>query len=270
MNDNTHSNSNKESSLSTTDEGMLYFMKNIFVKSGVLPWFLLIVVVVMTLSTDSFMTEKNISTVARQSTYLILAAIAQMIILLTRGLDLSIGTMFAMSSVITSMAMVGLTDSDMSPWLIIVIGMLAGMGSCMLIGSLNGIGVAFLGIPPFIMTLAMSSIVAGLAFYITGGTPVYGMPDKFSEVFGYGKLFGISTPVIVTIAIVFITYVYINWTRMGRYLYAIGGNPKATELSGIDVKFNLFMTYLNFLCNYRGFCFVIDCSFGKWRIKYWC
>ena len=167
-----------------------------------------------------------------------------MIILLTRGLDLSIGTMFAMCSVITSMTMVSLIGDGTSVWFIITVGMLAGMGSCMLIGALNGIGVALFKIPPFVMTLAISSIVAGLAFYITGGTPVYGMPSEFSEIFGYGKLFGISTPVIITIIIVSIVYVYINWTRMGRYLYAIGGNPKATELSGINVKFNLFITYL--------------------------
>jgi ribose transport system permease protein len=230
--------------MNTETQNNNHLIKRIFVKTGVLPLFLIIVVITMSIATDSFLAEKNLLTVARQSTYLILAAVAQMIILLTRGLDLSIGTMFAMSSVITSMTMVALFGEDSSPWVVIIIGMLAGMGSCMLIGALNGVGVAFFNIPPFIMTLAMSSIVAGLAFYITGGTPVYGMPDEFSEVFGYGKVFGVSTPIIVTVVIVAAVYVYINWTRMGRYLYAIGGNPKATELSGINVKFHLFFTYL--------------------------
>ena len=62
--------------------------------------------------------------------------------------------------------------------------------------------------------------------------------------FGYGKLFGIAVPIIVTAVFVGIVYIYINWTRMGRYLYAIGGNPKASELSGINTKFHLFMTYV--------------------------
>lgn len=224
--------------------GIGHLVKVAFVKGGVLPWFLLIAIVLLTASTDSFMTGSNITTVARQSTYLILAAMAQMVVLLTRGLDLSIGTMFAMCSVITSMTMVTLGADGGSAWFAITMGILAGMGTCMLIGAANGIGVAYFSVPPFVMTLAMSSIVSGFAFYITGGTPVYGMPFQFSEVFGYGKLFGIAVPVIVTAIFVVIVYLYINWTRMGRYLYAIGGNPKASELSGINRKFHLFMAYV--------------------------
>lgn len=222
---------------------MLHYLKIAFVRAGVLPWFLAITVILLASSTDSFMSSHNLSTVARQSTYLILAAMAQMVVLLTRGLDLSIGTMFAMCSVITSMVMVGLWDGE-SGWYAITMGIMAGLGTCMLIGLMNGIGVAIFKVPPFVMTLAMSSVVAGFAFYITGGTPVYGIPPEFSEVFGYGKLFGISVPVLVTLVVIALMYVYINWTRMGRYLYAIGGNPKASELSGINTKFHLLMTYV--------------------------
>ncbi len=214
-----------------------------FVRGGVLPWFLVIAVLLLTSSTDSFLTTSNLSTVARQSTYLILAAMAQMVVLLTRGLDLSIGTMFAMSSVTTSMTMVALWSGEGSAWFAITIGCLAGMATTIAIGALNGIGVAVFRVPPFVMTLAMSSIVAGLAFYVTGGTPVYGMPAGFSNVFGYGKLFGVSVPVIITAALILLMFVFINWTRMGRYLYAIGGNPKAADLSGINTRMYLFLTY---------------------------
>ncbi|MCR8548939.1 ABC transporter permease [Salipiger sp. P9] len=214
----------------------------VFVRAGILPWFLISCVLLLTLTTDSFLTGSNISTVARQATYLILAAVAQMLVLLTRGLDLSIGTMFAMGSVVTSMAMVA--TSPMGPAAAIALGMGAGMATCLVIGAANGIGVAYFNVPPFVMTLAMSSIVSGLAFYSTGGTPVYGLPYEFSEIFGYGKLFGIAVPVIVTAAVLVLVHLYVSWTRAGRYLYAIGGNPKASELSGIDTKFNLFMTYV--------------------------
>ncbi len=223
---------------------ILNFLKTSFVKTGVLPWFLIIAVVFLTTTTDTFLTENNLSTVARQSTYLVLAAMAQMIVLLTRGLDLSIGTMFAMSSVTTSMTMVALAGAGYSAEFAITIGCLAGLGTCILIGAFNGIGIAKFDVAPFVMTLATSSIVAGLAFYITGGTPVYGMPAGFSNFFGYGKIFGVSVPVLITIAIVLVVYVFINWTRMGRYLYAIGGNPKAAELSGINTKLVLFLTYV--------------------------
>jgi ribose transport system permease protein len=94
------------------------------------------------------------------------------------------------------------------------------------------------------MTLATSSIVAGLAFYTTGGTPVYGMPGGFSDIFGYGKVFGFSVPVCITIVFIIGMYFLINWTRLGRYFYAIGGNPKAAALSGINTKRVIFITYV--------------------------
>ena len=218
--------------------------KLVFVKAGVLPWFLIVAVIFLTSTTDTFLTEHNLSTVARQSTYLVLAAMAQMIVLLTRGLDLSIGTMFAMSSVTTSMTMVALTAAGVSPQVAITIGCCAGLATTIAIGAVNGLGVALFDVPPFVMTLAVSSVVAGLAFYVTGGTPVYGMPGGFSDVLGYGKFFGVSVPVLITIVFIAVMYVFINWTRMGRYLYAIGGNPKAAELSGINVRFYLFLTYI--------------------------
>lgn len=219
-------------------------IKFLFVRAGVLPWFLAISFIYLSISTDTFLTENNISTVARQSTYLILAAMAQMIVLLTRGMDLSIGSMFAMCSVITSMVMVSVVSGGGSPWLGIALGILAGLLTTVTIGTLNGIGVAVFRVSPFVMTLAVSSIVSGLAFYITGGVPVYGLPPEYSEVFGYGKIFGIATPIIITALIAGIMYLYVNWTWMGRYLYAIGGNPKASELSGINTRFYLFMSYV--------------------------
>lgn len=233
--------------LAETTQGMrshspLEILKRVFVRTGVLPWFLVACIMILTLTTDSFMTSSNISTVARQSTYLILAAVAQMLVLLTRGLDLSIGAMFAMCSVVTSMTMVTLSSAD--PWVAIMLGMAAGMLTCIVIGVVNGIGVAYFDVPPFVMTLAVSSIFSGLAFYVTGGTPIYGMPPQFSQIFGYGTLAGISVPVIVTVCVLLLAHLYINWTRAGRYLYAIGGNPRAAAMSGINTPFNLFMTYV--------------------------
>ena len=223
---------------------IINLLKVAFVKAGVLPWFLIIAVIYLTIATDTFLTESNLSTVARQSTYLVLAAMAQMVVLLTRGLDLSIGTMFAMSSVTTSMTMVALSASGMSPGLAITMGCLAGIATCMIIGVFNGSIIAIFDVPPFVMTLATSSIVAGLAFYTTGGTPVYGMPGGFSDIFGYGKVFGISVPVCITVVFIIGMYFLINWTRLGRYFYAIGGNPKAAELSGINTKRVIFITYV--------------------------
>ncbi len=94
------------------------------------------------------------------------------------------------------------------------------------------------------MTLGMASVGFGAALYMTGGVPVYGMPDAFGTMFGFGQYLGVPTPVYVTVALIVAMYVLLNWTRLGRYFYAVGGNIKASALSGINTKLVLFMAYL--------------------------
>jgi len=218
----------------------------IFVRAGVLPWFLIIAFIIFTFATDSFLTGPNFEQVARQATYLVMVAMAQMIVLLTAGLDLSVGVMFAITSVISSMVMVNVFNASGKEmvWGSIAIGCLAGFGSGLAVGVLNGIGVAIFRVPPFIMTLAMQTIVFGIALTITGGTPIYGMPTEFAEVFGYGSALGVKVPIWITIGFVILVYVLLSWTRMGRYFYALGGNLKASLLSGISTRFYLFMAYV--------------------------
>lgn len=216
----------------------------VFVRAGVLPWFLVVAIIVFALSTDNFLTPGNWSTVLRQSTYLVMVSMGQMVVLLTAGLDLSVGVMFAITSVISTMVMVGVWSGEGAGWGAIIIGCLAGFGAGLGVGVINGIGVALFRVPPFIMTLAMSSIVFGIALTITGGTPIYGMPETFANVFGYGMAGGIPVPVWITIAFIIVMYFFINWMRMGRYLYALGGNLKASVLSGISTRFYLFMAYV--------------------------
>ena len=94
------------------------------------------------------------------------------------------------------------------------------------------------------MTLGMASIGFGIALFLTGGVPVYGMPQEFGKVLGFGQWLGIPAPIFVTVALIVFLYVLLNWTRMGRYLYAVGGNLKASALSGINTRFSLFMAYV--------------------------
>ena len=126
--------------------------------------------------------------------------------------------------------------------------LLAGLGAGTGMGIANGLGIAILNVSPFMMTLAMASIGFGLALFMTGGVPVYGMPTQFGATLGFGKLLGIPVPVYVTVAVILGMYVLLNWTRMGRYLYAIGGNIKASALSGIPTRSYLFMAYV--LCGF--------------------
>ncbi len=216
----------------------------VFVKGGVLPWFLIVAILVFSISTDNFLSSRNILTMLRQATYLTMVAMAQMVVLLTAGLDLSVGVMFAITSVVSSMVMVGVWSGEGTGWGAIALGCAAGMGAGTLVGVFNGIGVAIFRVPPFMMTLAMASIVFGIALTITGGTPIYGMPTAFAEIFGYGKFITVPVPVWLTIAFIILMYVFINWSRMGRYLYALGGNLKASQLSGINTRLYLFLAYV--------------------------
>jgi ribose transport system permease protein len=221
------------------------WMKLAFVRLGVLPFLLLIAVVIFALMSGNFLTVNNLLNVARQSTYLTMVAMGQMLALLTGGFDLSVGTILAVTSVVGALAMSSAFAAypDLV-WLAILLGCLAGFGAGLAIGVVNGTGVALFNVSPFMMTLGLASIGFGIALYLTGGVPVYGIPDQFGAVFGFGRLFGIPAPVYITALFVAVMYVVLNWTRFGRYLYAVGGNLKASRLSGINTRTTLFLAYV--------------------------
>jgi ribose transport system permease protein len=216
-----------------------------FVRLGVLPFLLLVAVVVFTLLSDNFLTSRNLLNVARQSTYLIMVSMGQMFALLTGGFDLSVGTILAVTSVVGALAMsTAYAAMPDAVALAIALGLLAGFAAGAAIGVMNGIGVALFNVSPFMMTLGMASIGFGIALYLTGGVPVYGMPQEFGDVFGFGSWLGLPAPVWVTAALIVLLYLLVNWTRLGRYFYAVGGNIKAARLSGINTRLTLFTAYV--------------------------
>lgn len=223
----------------------LDWVKLAFVRLGVLPFLLLLAVVVFAAMSDHFLTARNILNVARQTTYLTIVSMGQMFALLTGGFDLSVGTIIAVTSVVgaTTMATIYAALPGM-PGLAIAAGMLAGVGAGTVIGIINGVGVAVFKVAPFMMTLGMASVGFGIALFMTGGVPVYGMPDSFSDLFGFGRLLGLPSPIYVTVALIVVIFLLLNWTRLGRYFYAIGGNIKAAALSGIDTRKTLFLAYV--------------------------
>lgn len=220
-------------------------LKKIFVRVGILPFLLLIAVILFTLMSDNFLTGRNLLNVLRQSVYLMIVSLGQMFALLTGGFDLSVGTILALSSVVGALAMVAAYSAmpDMV-YLAIALGMLAGIGAGTLIGVANAIGVAIVGVSPFMMSLGMASVGFGAALYLTGGVPVYGMPVEFADFFGFGTVLAIPVPVWVAMVICGILAVLLYRTPFGRYFYAVGGNSKAAHLSGISVRKTLFSTYV--------------------------
>jgi ribose/xylose/arabinose/galactoside ABC-type transport system permease subunit len=225
--------------------GATDILKRLFVRLGILPFLLVIAVIVFTLMSDNFLTSRNLMNVLRQSVYLMIVSMGQMMALLTGGFDLSVGTVLALSSVVGAMAMAAFYAAfpDMVG-LAIALGCLAGIAAGVSIGVVNGVGVAFFNVSPFMMSLGMASVGFGIALYLTGGVPVYGMPVAFGDIFGFGSLFGIAAPVYIAALLVLALFAFLYWTPQGRYFYAVGGNLKAASLSGINTTGTLFFTYV--------------------------
>jgi ribose transport system permease protein len=220
-------------------------LQRLFVRIGVLPFLLVIALIVFTALSDRFLTGENLITVARQTTYLAIVAMGQMLALLTGGFDLSVGKIVAITSVITALTMAPLKAAHPDAIaLTLTLGILAGIGAGTLVGIVNGIGVAVFNVSPFMMTLGTATISFGIALTLTSGVPVYGMPDEFGTIFSFARIFDIPSPVYVTAGLFLLMYFLLNWTRMGRYLYAVGGNLKASRLSGISTRFYLFIAYV--------------------------
>jgi ribose/xylose/arabinose/galactoside ABC-type transport system permease subunit len=216
-----------------------------FVRIGVLPILLVIALVVFSALSSRFLTSENLITVARQATYLAIVSMGQMLALLTGGFDLSVGKIVAVTSVVTALTMAPLAAAHPDATAItLTLGILAGVGAGTLVGVVNGLGIAVFNVAPFMMTLGTAAISVGTALTLTSGVPVYGIPDAFGAVFSFGRILDIPSPVYVTAGIFVAMYVLLNRTRMGRYFYAVGGNIKASRLSGINTRFYLFMAYV--------------------------
>lgn len=220
-------------------------LQDLFVRLGVLPFFLAAALVLFSLASTKFLTPDNITNVARQSVYLILVSLGQMLALVTGGFDLSVGTAIALTSVLSSSVMVALVGVfPHALWLVIGLGTLAGFAAALVVGAVNGIGVAQFGVSPFIMTLGVQSAGAGISLFLTGGVPVGNLPYAFGDFFGFGVILGVPVPVLVAIVAAVAMWVLMNRTRLGARFYAVGGNIKAANLSGINTKRTLFLAYV--------------------------
>jgi ribose/xylose/arabinose/galactoside ABC-type transport system permease subunit len=205
--------------------------------AGMLPVILVAMFVVFTVLEPRFASTENFIDGSRQATYLVIVAAGQMMVLLTGGFDLSVGAIISISSIVSAKVMVDPGGS-------IALGMMAGLGVALLFGLVNGILVAVLKISPLIATLGTASTGMGAAFLLSGGTPIVGLPPSFPDDLAAARVAGIPVPIYVTAVLLLLMYVVLNWTRFGRYVYAIGGNERAARLSGVSVGRNLTIVYL--------------------------
>ena len=165
----------------------------------------------------------NIANILNQSSYLLLFASGQMIVILTRGFDLSLGTTVSAVSVSSALAMTSLASAGVSDPAVVALGLAVGLGFGALVGIFNGVCVSRLGISPFIVTLGSLNICMGLATTMSGGRPVFNVPDAFSGLLYNGVLIpGISIPLSLAILVCLLLYLLLDRTIFGRSLYLIG------------------------------------------------
>lgn len=183
----------------------------------------------------TFLTTKNIFNVLRQSSTNLMLACGMTMVIILGGIDLSVGSIIAMSGVLGAAAVVwgGMPE---------IVGIMIAILSGLIFGLLNGMVIALTKIPPFIVTLASMNIAKGIAYVYSGGKPIRCMTDAW-KFLGAGYVGPVPTPV-VTMTIVFIVAVlFLNRTKMGRHVYAVGGNDTAARFSGISTAKVKFVVY---------------------------
>ncbi|MED3688554.1 ribose ABC transporter permease [Peribacillus butanolivorans] len=189
---------------------------------------LILLFIVITVLNPSFMEPNNILNLLRQTSINALIAFGMTFIILTGGIDLSVGSILALSSAL----MAGMMVSGLDPILAIFVGVLLGT----LMGVINGILVSKGKMAPFIVTLATMTIFRGLTLVYTDGKPITGIGDsELFQMLGRGYFLGLPVPAVVMIIAFFILWFLLHKTSFGRKTYAIGGNEKASRISGIKV-----------------------------------
>ncbi|HEU5433001.1 MAG TPA: ABC transporter permease [Thermomicrobiales bacterium] len=192
---------------------------------------LIILSLLLWLAEPVFMSGNNWLNIARQASFNAILAMGMTFVILTAGIDLSVGSIVALASVSGGMLM---NQFGWPMWPAVLAMLVVGA----LCGLLNGAVTVFGKIPSFIVTLGTMQIFRGMALQVTSGAPIYDLtkvqPDF--DIFGTRNFGGIPSPVIITIIVFVISYLLLRYTRLGLYSYAIGGNEQATRFSGVNIN----------------------------------
>jgi ribose/xylose/arabinose/galactoside ABC-type transport system permease subunit len=212
-----------------------------------------VILISTTLSTKDFLSLANIGNILRQFSIVGMLSIGETLIILTGGIDLSIGSLVALSSVLCA------TFMPHSIFLSVFMTLLV----CTLLGLVNGFLVAKAQMAPFIVTLGMMMIGRGMAILIANGLVVRGVSESFYVLY-QGSVFGFPLPTSILIVILLIMYFVLNMTGWGRHIYSIGGNEEVTRLSGVNVdriKLAVY-TFSGFFASLAGLIFTARVTAG--------
>ncbi|MFR9729317.1 ABC transporter permease [Saccharopolyspora sp. MS10] len=197
---------------------------------------LILVFVVLSIVAPSFLTADNLFNLGSQTSVNAVMAVGVTLVIITGGIDLSVGSVAALSGVLGVMLM---ADFGFHPLLGIVGGVLVGAAA----GLVNGLLVSTVGLPPFIATLGMLSVARGLVLIATGAVAVFGAPESF-RLLGQGVLGPIPVPVLLIVLVAVAGHLVLTRTRLGRYAYVMGSNMEAARLSGVPVRKHTTWVYV--------------------------
>ena len=192
--------------------------------------------VVLSFANENFMSVGNWTNVLRQTSINGVLAIGMTFVILTKGIDLSVGSLLAVAGMVTGSLVTG--DNPSSPWLAVAAGLLTGT----VLGCVNGAIVARLSVAPFVVTLGMLSVARGLTFIYNDGMPIANLSPQF-RFLGQGMVGGLPVPVLVLALTFAVFWFLLNYTTFGRYVYAVGGNEKSAKTSGIRTRLVVFSVY---------------------------
>ena len=200
---------------------------------------LLLELIVFSVVSPYFLTAENLLNVSLQASITAIIAAGMTFVILTGGIDLSVGSLVALAGIVTTWLLKLDVPIAVAFAVAITAGMLVGAGS----GALAGLFITRFNITPFIVTLALMTVWRGTAFVVTEGRPVWGLPDAFATL-GSGRVFEIPIPALIMAAVFVVSHIVLTKTRFGRYVYAVGGNKEAARLAGINTDLVLTMVYI--------------------------
>ncbi|WFS01008.1 ABC transporter permease [Rhizobium tumorigenes] len=196
---------------------------------------LLFLWLMLAFATDSFWTSLNISNLLRQGSMTAILALGQTFVIITAGIDLSVGAIVGFAGVIIAW----LLQAGVPVWASIIITLLFGT----LIGAFHGFGIVRMGLPPFIITLATLTSLRGIGLLITNGSSINITNEAFSN-FARADFLGVPSLFWMVIVMAVPAFVFLHLSRWGRYLFAVGSNPEAARLSGVNVKGMIYLAYI--------------------------
>ncbi|MDI2129541.1 ABC transporter permease [Yinghuangia seranimata] len=209
-------------------------------------WTFLVLLVLMTafsiMKPAHFPTTFNLRNVATDAAVLLIIGVGMTYVVITAGIDLSVGSVLVFSGVVAAKTMTGISDVD-AGWGPILLGLLAGLAAGAAWGALNGFLVAKAKVPALIVTLGSLGMALGLAQVMTEGQDVRGVPTRLSDTIGNGRVLGVPWLVVIALLVTVLGALALATTRFGRRTYAIGSNAEAARRAGIPVELHLIKVY---------------------------